>query len=276
MVFLYSKTYKTLKNPTITTSTAKFQELVDKDTDSDGVKDWEEVLWGTDPSKSATFGMSDKDYIANKRKEISAKNETGDNTSVSNPNDTEKLAQEFLAAVIALKESGNLNSFNINNLAQKFSQDIGTDATLKTSYTANDIQKASTDTAAVKKAYYDKLTKAIAAAKKSGMGGEVNEVANYFSNESANPKALIQLTGTYATLTKSLKSMQVPTSAATMHLDLLNESDNMASIFKNISEINDNSIIGLVAIAQFELNEPKMEKTLSDLIAYFKTNAIIK
>ncbi len=274
MVFLYSKTYKSLKNPTITTTTVKVQDLLEKDTDGDGVKDWEEVLWGTDLNKTATFGMSDKEYVENRRKEISAKNETEgkDNTA---SNDTEQIAQEFLATVITLKESGNLNSFNITNLAQKFSKDIGTNANLKTSYTDSDV-KTSTDTASAKKAYYASFSKALATAQKGGLGGEMSAVVSYFSANTTDATPLKKLASTYTAFTKSLLAMSVPPSAASMHLDLVNESDNMATIFKNISEINDNSIIGLIAIAQFENNEPKMEKTLAGFVSYFKTNAIIK
>lgn len=274
MVILYRKTYVTLKNPEITTTTVKVQELLEKDTDSDGIKDWEEVLWGTDVNKVATFGMADKQYIDNKRLEISTATGT-EAENIEKLNDTERIAREFLTTILTLKESGNLNSFNITNLAEKFSKDIGATAELRTTYTGSDIRPA-TDTAASKKAYYTAFSKAIAAAKKNGMGAEIKVIANYFSDEESDATELTKLSTTYATLTKSLKSMDVPSSAVALHLELLNESDNMAAIFKNISQIDDDSIVGLVAIAQFELNEPKMEKTLTDFIAYFKSNGIIK
>lgn len=274
MVILYRKTYVTLKNPTITTTTVKVQELLDKDTDSDGIKDWEEVLWGTDINTSATFGMNDSIYVENKRNELNANNGI-EGSGAQNFNDTERIAQEFLATILTLRESGNLNTFNITNLAEKFSKDIGTTAELRATYKSADVRTA-TDTAASKKAYYDTFSKALATAKKNDMGNEIVVIADYFSSEESDAAALTKLSNTYATLTKSLKSMNAPSSAAALHLELLNESDNMAAIFKNIAQIDDDSIIGLVAIAQFEINEPKMEKTLADFLAYFKSNAIIK
>lgn len=274
MSVLYAKTYKTLKNPSITTSTVPVQELLDKDTDSDGVRDWEEVLWGTDLTLSSTFGMPDKQYVEGKRKELGAKSgETGE--SSENLNDTEKIAREFLSTIISLKQSNTLNAFNIKNLAEKFSNDIGADATLSTKYKINDISTGS-DTLSAKKDYYSKFSKAFTVAQKGGMGTELQIMADYFSNENADDSKLNQIASTYATLTKTLKSMQVPSTASTMHLDLLNEADSMATIFKNMTQIGDNSIIGLVAIAQFENNEPKMEASISNFIAYFKASAIIK
>lgn len=274
LVILYRKTYVTLKNPEITTSTVKVQELIDKDTDGDTIKDWEEVLWGTDVNKVATFDMNDSTYVQNKRNELATANGI-EGSGTQNLNDTEKIAQEFLATILTLKESGNLNTFNITNLAEKFSKDIGSNAVLKTTYKDSDLKKTG-DTAANKKTYYDALSKAITAAKKGGLGSEISAIVAYFSSENAEIAPLAALSTTYSTFTKSLKTMSVPPSAAALHLELLNDSDNMAAIFKNISEINDDSIIGLVAIAQFELNEPKMEKTFTDFIAYFKSNGIIK
>ncbi len=278
MVILYKKTYTALKNPAITTSTVPVQTLLDKDTDNDGVKDWEEALWGTDISNPKSFGVPDNEYIAQKRKMLDTQGEIGAAGS-QNLNDTEKIAREFLTTIVSLKESGNLNAFNIGNLATKFSTDVGAGATLQKKYTATDITTGA-DTIASKKAYYDKVSKAIAAAKTGGMGTELSVIAKYFSAGDTAPtdsSQINKLATIYTTLTKSLKSISaVPPSAVQMQLDFLNEADNMASIFKNISQIGDNSIVGLVAVAQFQNNEPAMEKTLASLITYFKASGIIK
>lgn len=273
-IFLYIKTYRTIKNPVITTSTVPVQDLIEKDTDGDGVRDWEEVLWGTNVNATATFGMSDKTYVDNKKSEVASKNQA-EVGSAENLNETEKLAREFLSTILTLKESGNLNAFNIANLAQKFSTNIGTETTLENAYAIGDLD-IGLDTAVAKKAYYAKFTKSVSVAKKNGMGTELNAIATFFSSDKFDTAPLLKISATYATLTKSLKAMQVPPSATQMHLDLLNESENMSKIFKNIAEINNNAIVGMIAIAQFEANEPKMEATVAQFVAYFKANAIIK
>ena len=273
-IVLYAKTYTTLKHPTITTTTVPVQELLEKDTDNDGVKDWEEVLWGTNVNSPATFGMPDKEYVNNRRKEIATKNDAGSDTG-EKLNDTEKIAREFLTTILTLKQSGSLNAFNISNLAQKFSKDIGTQADLQITYTEKNLI-AGPDTVAGKKAYYAAFSKAISTAKKGGMGSELASLANYFSEDNSDTTELVKIADTYSALTKSLKNMAVPPSANVIHLALMNESENMAKIFKNITELNDNSIVGLIAISQFEANEPEIEKTIQSFITYFKTNAIIK
>jgi hypothetical protein len=275
-VFLYAKTYSALNNPIITTaSVSTAEEILSRDTDGDGIQDWEESLWGTDPQKTSTFNNEpDKTYVERKRAEIS-KNSGETNSNPENLNDTEKIAREFLTTILALKESGTLNAFNIDNLTQKFSADIGKDVTLPNHYLLTDI-KASSDSKESKAAYYTKIKAASLAAQKGGMGSEFPAVIDFFSNEDASTKNFQTLTKTYATLVKNLESMQVPPSARLSHLMFLNESYNMNLIFKNMSNINDDSVIGLVAVAQFKAHESKLEASIQSLADYFKANAIIK
>src|SRR3989344_2653957 len=45
--------------------------LIQNDSDGDGIADWEEALWGTDKNKKITFNdMPDATYIENKKKEL--------------------------------------------------------------------------------------------------------------------------------------------------------------------------------------------------------------
>ncbi len=274
-IILYAKTYRTLKNPEIITSSQPAKQLLEKDTDGDGVKDWEEILWGTNINSPATFNnMPDKDYVDDKKKQTSLASGIPGSDS-ENLNETEKFSREFFSTILALKESGTLNEFNIANLARKFSAEIGTSANLTQNYTDSDV-KIGADTLSAKKTYYDKFSKALAQAYKDGMGYEMATLSTYVTSEDINVGPILEISSFYKTYTKSLLDMQVPSSARNMHLELLNISDNMSSIFKNIGQANENSIIGLIAVSQYNANEVRLEKTLLDFLAYFKANGIVK
>jgi hypothetical protein len=53
------------------------------DTDQDGLKDWEEVLWGTDPSKADSDGdgVGDKEFVSKQQETISARPTTKENST---------------------------------------------------------------------------------------------------------------------------------------------------------------------------------------------------
>ncbi len=274
-IFLYTKTYSSIKNPLIVTETTTPKEIIERDLDFDGVPDWEEALWGTDSNNPSTFNEPDKQYIAKKRAEVS--NSTGGEgtASVENLNDTEKIAREFLTTIIALHQAGTLNTFNIENLAQKFSGDIGQNVDLPNHYVIADI-KTSADTKEAKSVYYSKIKAAITTGEKGGMGTELEVIALSFGEEPAKTADFQMFAKTYSTLAKELAAMAVPPGARSSHIAFLNESYNMSLIFKNMTEINDNSIVGLIAVAQFEKHEPKLEAAVASLAGYFEANGIIR
>ncbi|MEN9582139.1 MAG: hypothetical protein RL641_93 [Candidatus Parcubacteria bacterium] len=273
LVFLYAKTYSAIKNAEIKTVTSTAENIIEKDTDGDGLRDWEEALWGTNPAMPATFGEPDKNYVEKKRKQM-AEN-SGTQNGQEDLDATETLAKEFLSTLIALKQSGNLNQFNITNLAQKFSTNIGKDVDLPNHYTISDI-KTGKDDKASRNAYYAKVKSATLVAKKGGMGSELKVIADFFSSEKLTKDGMLSLAKTYSTFTKSLAGLEVPPSATEKHLAVINESYNMSLILNNILEVENSSIVGLIAIAQFEKHEPKLTQSITDLTNYFKASGIIK
>lgn len=73
-------------------ATASSQPLSDleKDTDGDGLADWEEILWSTDPNKADTDGdgVQDKEQIANSQKLASNSNPDDLSLQVNTSDDT--------------------------------------------------------------------------------------------------------------------------------------------------------------------------------------------
>ncbi|MEX2052408.1 MAG: hypothetical protein WD991_01775, partial [Candidatus Paceibacterota bacterium] len=72
-------------------------DLVGRDTDGDGISDWEESLWGTDPTKKDTDlnGVSDGDEIAELKRQAGMTG--GENESQSDLSQTDKFSRELFA-----------------------------------------------------------------------------------------------------------------------------------------------------------------------------------
>jgi hypothetical protein len=117
----------------------KLGEFVDRDTDSDGVKDWEEALWGTDPLKGDTNddGISDKDDIDKKKFALNQQNTGGD---ISEGNETDVFSKELFTTLISLKETGALTPETISDLAQKLGSNVSTKKELPVMYTSTSIE----------------------------------------------------------------------------------------------------------------------------------------
>lgn len=84
-------------------------ELVEQDADADGLKDWEEGLWGMDPENSDTNGDGVSDGV-----EVSNIKNSIDNTNASSSGEletltqTEAFSQQLFSLISALQENGEL------------------------------------------------------------------------------------------------------------------------------------------------------------------------
>lgn len=244
--------------------------LVEKDTDGDGVKDWEEALWGTDPTKDNTFTVSDRDYIKKKKEGIAKDGEAAS----KNTTESDAFAKEFLSTIISMASSGTLTQDNINLLAQSYSQKIGKDKTDVTYvYKAVDVHIGSTLTI-----YRKNLTTTLAPYIKKGIGNEIDILQSGFSEEGKfiREEELKTAGANYIALGKALMTLQTPKSIGALHLLFANNANILGNTLIAISNINTDPVNGIVAFSNYKTRSDLFTHDFERIIAYLEENGIIK
>ena len=250
-------------------------DLTEKDTDSDGVPDWEEALWGTDPNKADTDGngTSDKAEIDQKKATLAKKNP--DVTSDASLTETESFSHELFASIAALKESGNLNDQSIQDLAQTISQNAGDKQIIADSYTTDDV-KVSADTNQALAAYQKAIVAVLHKYDGSGIGTELAIIDDSLSKDDKDKLGdLYAISKAYRNLAKDILATAVPPGIAASHLALANSANNIGIALSNTTEIYDNAIGGLIAISQYQAQSDAFTKALSEIQDYLRKNGII-
>lgn len=125
-IIIFSISYFTDNNSSIFKKKSNLQvenptvlALIERDTDGDSIKDWEEALWGTDKNNKNTFGMADSTYIENKKKELNIEETEASDKVLT---ETERFSREFFTAYTAMKASGQVESNAINNFSSILGQ----------------------------------------------------------------------------------------------------------------------------------------------------------
>ena len=239
-------------------------DLVNRDTDGDGVLDWEEALWGTDPTKKDTDmnGLGDKEEI---EKMKSAKGVTSED-SVGSGTATDKFSRELFATVATLSQAGELDEATVEKLTESISTQI-VNAPEKRVFTPLDIKVSGDNSKQAILAYNETLN---AAYKKYPMQGNVIDILEEFAGggESANANVLLKLNPIITqteNLITAIVEAPVPLSIAKPHLDFINSMQALKENMENLQLFETDPIVSLGAISQYETNTILLNEAVTDL-----------
>lgn len=256
-----------VENPTL-------PDLIQRDTDGDGVPDWEEALWGTDSQKKITFNDTpDATYIENKKKELKIEGSVlADATKLT---ETEKFAREFFTSYSAMKSSGQIDQNTINDFSSALGQNI-VNPTLVDRYTETDVKINNVDNPASKQKYYFEVKTLFKKYQSTGLGNELDLVSQALASNSADGTSsntsqydkLPAIASAYQNFAQKVMELSVPQSLAEYHLRIANSANNTGISVSNLGKIASDPIVGLSGLSQYQKYSDDLVKAVTDLEAY--------
>lgn len=255
VIFPINEIFISKTNTGLVPNIRNMDDLLQLDSDTDGVADWEETLWGTDKTNKETFGMPDSIYIQNKKKELNL--EENEEKTIAELTETDKFARSFFTSFVALKDQGE------DSLITNFAKNMGTSmvsAELPTKYFEADILIKELNTLESKNAYYEKAKTLFEKYKEAGIGKEINIIAkNMVESEKTNNfedtkgyQELLPTGDAYITFAKELSKIETPKSLSKIHLDILNGAHNTGLSVLNMQKMILDPIAGLSGISQYQ------------------------
>lgn len=254
--------------PTIKVESATIGSLVGKDSNSNGIADWEEKLWGLDPTVLYTNGVSNKQIIDKKKKALGV-TDTGTETE----NETDLLAKQLFTITSAVGQSDQSSAEALKSIGA----DLGNGVDLKqisNHYTRTNITTVKTSTASLTN-YYSALSKIISAYDDESVG--INIVISALETGDTSRLPELKNTGTmYMSLAKQLQKTPVPIAVAEQHLTLMNGFYGIGQSFSYLLQMDDNGVYGIVGIGIYKEYATKVDQAFSDLRDYFIQYGILK
>lgn len=244
--------------------TETLKELSTKDTDGDGIADWEEGLWGTDPlKKETTPGTQDSVAIEKLRAEKGIAN-TKTNENLTK---TEQFAQELFSTVAILNQSGEIDQNTIDTLSASITKEIEnpiqkkiyrlTDIKIIESNTKINMQDYNKATGAVLYNKYPINIKILTVLEESlTTEGDIN-VTTLNKLDPINKQVQEIITG--------LLKIKVPSTLAILHINLLNTFQAISENLTNIKQLDTDPIVAMSAIAKYPDNNDRLEIIIREL-----------
>lgn len=228
----------------------KLTDVMAKDSDGDGVPDWQENLMGTDPNKKETIpGVPDSVTIAKKR-------ESGGATiSEENLTETDKFSRGLFSTVASLSQVGPLSTDAASNISSSLFEQIK-NYTVKKVYTNADINISKDDSIQAVKSYNTNLTKIL---NKYQTTANALDIFAKFAAGGDNPDGTIlnelnPIIKQKQNILDQMLKLSTPPSLAQAHLDLMNGLERIKENLVDVKLFDTDPIISLGAISQFEKN----------------------
>ena len=250
---------------------AQVKDIVEKDSNDNGIADWEESLWGLDPTKN---GPENKELILAKKQAL---NGTGDGTTTDEADLTanDKMARELLATITSLEDSGNLTPDSIANISKVFGDKI-TVIPLADIYSKGMLTTVSPDASSLQK-YYSDFEKLYNAYQGKDIGSELTFISQGIQNNDQKALDVAQgVADSYRSFGKDLMGIKVPTSLVEIHLSIANNYEKVAvSIGKMSSSLTDQTA-GMNGVISYKKYSDDLLANIDNLQTFLEKNGILK
>ena len=240
-----------------------------KDTDKDGLKDWEEVLWETDPKNKDTDGdgKEDGDEINSNTNPLIAGPEDGmsedvlikyrDDDAISGEGveltATDKFAEDFFKEYLSLKKSGEpLDALAKDFLIDSATNDLSISSKQNLNYSIQDIKILKDDNDETVRAYGNIIVETVQKYAKLNSEDELSVFEKALRYE--DPELLESLQGSvlmYRSLADDFVSISVPGGLVSVHLDIINGYENIADSLENMVKIFEDPILSAVGVNSY-------------------------
>ncbi len=247
-------------------SDATVGEIVGKDSNGNGIADWEERLWGLDPTVSTTNGVSNKSIIEAKRRTLQGDTETGP------LNETDRLARELFGFTNALGDSS-VNKEGLSSLAVKLGQEGAKPNTLPI-YSLKEIKTVQTNR--INLISYEKNLSTILSSYDTDLA-EIDTFINSIETENySNLEDFDNTVKFYNSLSTTIIKISVPIGIAQYHLDIANSIAGIGKSFEKMKLLEDNGVMALVGLSEYRYHEQRLTDSLEKMTIYFNQYGIIQ
>lgn len=233
--FIAQKAAKNIDPSKITVS--NLMNPVEVDTDGDGIYDWEEALWGTDPKNpdSNADGIPDSAEITRKKNELglTTTTETGEAT------ETDAFARDIYTT-IAVAAQGGLTEEKSAELQNDIAKYIVNKKPSEPAYTLASLALVP-ETTNANIEYINAMT---AFFKNNDQIRQLLETTtNEVKNGTIDPAYFTTASGQLIAFGKQLSRMQVPQPAANIHVEFANAFNNLGIILGGMAKIDTDPLL---------------------------------
>jgi hypothetical protein len=267
LFFLVKELFSLVKNSIESKKSAEektgvtVEEIVQEDSNNNGIPDWEEYIWGLDPTKN---GPENKEFVLAKKKSLTESGSILESVSNKEVSDNELMSRQLLATVIALQESGQLDDQTVNTISNAIGQNIIAEE-IPDTYFLNDLSIIPSS-AQSEGLYYRNFVDVYQKYQDKDIGSEIVLISQGLgSNDVQALRTAKTIAECYREFAGELAQIEVPSSLKDTHLKLINNLVKVASSIEGLTMSMADQILGMKSIIQYNKYSEDLISNIDEL-----------
>ncbi|MBI5005400.1 MAG: hypothetical protein HZC03_02255 [Candidatus Lloydbacteria bacterium] len=265
------------------TTQAQLNSIAQKDTDHDGLFDWEEALWKTDPNNPDTDGdgTNDGDEVRLKRNplvpgpndalpdDFLQKKISGDTTDET-LTQTQLFTRDLISTYLKLKQSDQFTPDNQKKLVDAFVEEAASRKTEMTVHIASELAIEESAGIISVSQYAQGIETAMRKSfTYSFFGEELTVLRDIVQKKDSRSEAVFgEAEKAYRNFAALLLKMKVPRSIAKSHMALINSSLVIAQNFSDIQKLATDPLQALIGIKKYTAESTSFAGYLNEVSSY--------
>lgn len=239
-------------------------DLINKDTDGDGIPDWEESLYGLDPTKKETTpGILDSVALSKITGQENSVGTAAEDNNTENLTETDKFSREFFSTAAVLSQNGSVDQGTVDQISSSLADKISNAAPRKV-YTLLDVKMTNDNSTTSVQKYVDTLKNIYT---KYSTTVRVEDVLAKFTGDGTtmDETALKGLDPSIKYLQEIVDAwvgMSVPSDLAKQHLDALNGMERLLENVTDMQLYSKDPVIAMGAIKNYLKNVDLLQSAL--------------
>jgi hypothetical protein len=263
--------------PSLVTENKAVKQAFEKDSDSDGLKDWEEALYGTDPKNPDTRGRGLGDAKEIEKERASSTTATAASArATSTMTATDRFSRELFTKYLEAKRAG-------QEITPELSASIAADLTSKTydqelpPFDANILKTTTNVDPEFIHSYGNLVGAALSTPMPEGVSNELFILDKIMSNRGASAGDIgdaSKLIDRYTTMHDKLVAVKVPVAAKEFHAQMVQAIELLRNAVTGIKIIEVDPVGALPKIALYEDGVNLLVASSFRFKQYFETEGV--
>ena len=262
------------------------REYAAKDSDSDGLPDWQEALYGTDPLNPESFqeGILDGDAVSQGLVEpkvrVTEPNAETDIESIpgitpSSDSLTDRFSRELLTQYLSNRGTTAPTSAEIISFVEKGIQNLKAEAVSPPRYTLADVSVAGGVGAQSLQTYAAEAETAFAQNTVSADKNELSYFADALKDDAAALEKIEDISAAYANIAAAMIEISVPNEARQAHLTIVNALIHMSEASADMAALKTDPVRALLGIGLYASYAQELVSGFANLSGVFTARQVV-